>query len=188
MLMPRNVAERSDTLAPIDEVFRERGFKGASLSLIGRATGLNKGSLYNFFPGGKEEMAQTVLSEIGGWFDTHIFTPLQQASRPEDAIATMFDSVEMYFRSGRRVCLVGAFALGDSRDRFSREVQSYFSRWVEALDAALRRAQHNSDSARALAEEVVAGIQGALVLARALDEPQVFSRALARLRARSGLP
>ena len=117
--MPKSVVERSDTLAPIDEVFRERGFKGASLSLIGRATGLNKGSLYNFFPGGKEEMAQTVLSEIGGWIDAHIFAPLQQASRSEDAIAATFDSVDMYCRSGRRVCLVGVFALGDSRDRFS---------------------------------------------------------------------
>lgn len=30
--------------------------------------------------------------------------------------------------------------------------------------------------AAALAEEVVAGIQGAIVLARALDDPGVFSR------------
>jgi hypothetical protein len=45
--------------------------EGASLSLISEATGLGKGCLYHFFPGGKEEMADAVLSEIDGWFENH---------------------------------------------------------------------------------------------------------------------
>ena len=180
--MPRVVAERSDALPVLAEVFRERGYEGASLSLISEATGLGKGSLYHFFPGGKEEMAEAVLSEIDGWFESHVFAPLQKASRHEDAIAAMFDSVDAYFRSGRRVCLVGALALGDTRDRFGSEVRSYFSRWVDALSRALIRSKRSSASARALAEEVVAGIQGAIVLSRALDDPRTFARALARMR------
>jgi hypothetical protein len=38
--------------------------------------------------------------------------------------------------------------------------------------------------ATALAEEVVGGIQGALILARSLDDPGAFGRVLSRLRAR----
>jgi len=75
-------------------------------------------------------MAEAVLSEIDAWFENHVFASLQKTSRPEDAIAAMFDSVDSYFQSGRRVCLVGTLALGDTRDRFAREVRSYFSRWV----------------------------------------------------------
>jgi TetR/AcrR family transcriptional regulator, lmrAB and yxaGH operons repressor len=116
----------------------------ASLSLISKATGLGKGSLYHFFPGGKEEMAEAVLSEIDLWFETHVFAPLQRAERAEDAIAAMFDSVNAYFRSGRRVCLVGALALGDARDRFAGEVRSYFARWVDVLAGALMRTKRNS--------------------------------------------
>jgi AcrR family transcriptional regulator len=186
--MPRVVAERSDALPVLAEVFREHGYEGASLSLISKATGLGKGSLYHFFPGGKEEMAQAVLSEIDAWFENHVFAPLQKAARPEDAIAAMFESVDSYFRSGRRVCLVGALALGDTRDRFAREVRSYFLRWVDALSGALTRSKRNSASARALAEEVVAGIQGAIVLARALDDPRGFARALERMRDRLEKP
>jgi AcrR family transcriptional regulator len=51
------IAERSDTLPTLAEVFREHGYEDASLSLLSQATGLGKGSLYHFFPGGKEEMA-----------------------------------------------------------------------------------------------------------------------------------
>ena len=186
--MPRVVAERSDALPVLAEVFREHGYEGASLSLISKATGLGKGSLYYFFPGGKEEMAQAVLSEIDAWFENHVFAPLKEAARPEDAITAMFESVDSYFRSGRRVCLVGTLALGDTRDRFAREVRSYFLRWVDALSGALTRSKRNSASARALAEEVVAGIQGAIVLARALDDPRAFSRALERMRDRLEKP
>jgi TetR/AcrR family transcriptional regulator, lmrAB and yxaGH operons repressor len=180
------VAERADALPALAEVFREHGYEGASLSLISEATGLGKGSLYHFFPGGKEEMAAAVLAEVDAWFRTRVFAPLREAGRPEDGVAAMLDAVDGYFRSGRRVCLVGAFALGDARDRFAGEVRGYFAEWIEALAEALTRGGRDAASAAGLAEEVVAGVQGALVLARALDEPGAFARAIERLRRRLG--
>ncbi len=182
------VAERADALPALAEVFREHGYEGASLSLISKTTGLGKGSLYHFFPGGKEEMAAAVLAEIDAWFEANLFAPLRGSERPAEAIAAMFDAVEGYFRSGRRVCLVGALSLGDARDRFAGQVRGYFARWVEALAAALARAGWDEEPATALAEEVVAAIQGAIVLARALDDPGVFGRAIGQLRRRPGMP
>lgn len=182
--MARTVAERLDVLPLLAEVFREHGYEGASLSLISKATGLGKGSLYHFFPGGKEEMASAVLGEIDGWFETNVFRPLREAEEPEAAVAAMFVTAGDYFRSGRRVCLVGALSLSDARDRFASRLRDYFARWVSALAAALARAGHPSEAANALAEEAVGGIQGAVVLARALDRPEVFERILSGLRGR----
>ncbi|CAO4192848.1 TetR/AcrR family transcriptional regulator [Methylorubrum extorquens] len=182
--MARTVAERSDVLPLLAEVFREHGYEGASLSLISKATALGKGSLYHFFPGGKEEMAGAVLAEIDGWFEANVFRPLREGEDPAAAVAATFATVADYFRSGRRVCLVGALSLSDARDRFAGRLRDYFARWVEALAAALGRAGHSSASAGELAEEAVGGIQGAVVLARALDRPEVFERILAGLRAR----
>lgn len=177
-------AERAALLPAIAEVFREHGYEGASLARIGAATGLGKGSLYHFFPGGKEEMASAALAQIDDWFETNLYAPLRNAERPEAAIAAMFDGVDAYFRSGRRVCLVGVLALGDARDRFGAAINGYFARWVEALADALVRAERPNDDARRLAEETVAGIQGAITLARALDDPGVFNRTLAALKSR----
>ena len=64
--MARQVAERSDTIPALANVFRTYGFDGASLAVITEHTGLGKGSLYNFFPRGKEEMAEVVLDEVDG--------------------------------------------------------------------------------------------------------------------------
>lgn len=182
--MPRDVADRAEIIAALAEVFREHGFDGASLALIGRATGLGKGSLYHFFPGGKEEMAAAVLAEIDLWFQAHVFTLLRDAPDPRAAIREMLGAVDHYFRSGRRVCLVGAFALGDARDRFTSQVRGYFAAWRDSLADALTRTGHAPETARALAEDAVGGIQGALVLARALNDQLAFARALARIAQR----
>ena len=181
--MPRTVTERADVLPALSEVFREHGFEGASLALIGQRTGLGKGSLYHFFPGGKEEMAAAVLAEIDGWFEQHVFRPLREDD-PQRAMPEMIRSVGAYFRSSGRVCLVGAFALGDVRDRFADAIRSYFAAWIEALAQALVRAGRGEAVARDRAEEAVAAIQGALVLARALDDTDAFRRSLARIEAR----
>lgn len=181
--MPRTVFEKSDAVALIAEVFRELGYEGASMSNITARTKLSKGSLYHFFPGGKEQMAAEIMAHIDTWFVTEMFKPLEE-HEPRAAIDRMWETTDSYFHSGRRVCLIGAFALDETRDRFSMAIRSYFHRWVEALAGALTRAGLPSVDARALAEEAVIGIQGALTLARALGDETIFGRTLERLKRR----
>jgi AcrR family transcriptional regulator len=182
--MARTVFEKSDAITRVAEVFRELGFEGASLFEITERTGLSKGSLYHFFPEGKEGMAAEILSHIDQWFVREMFEPLER-DEPHAAIAQMWKTVDSYFRSGRRVCLLGAFALDETRDRFAKPIKLYFKRWIEALDDALVRAGVDEATARPLAEDIVGGIQGALTLARALKEDAVFGRTLARLQQRT---
>src|SRR6185503_6605696 len=96
---------RNDLLPLLAEVFRAHGYEGATLALISEATGLGKGSLYHFFPGGKAQMASEVLAEIDNWFETKIFVPLRSSDHPSHAIAAMIGAVDGYFHSGHRVCL-----------------------------------------------------------------------------------
>lgn len=183
--MTRKLAERSDVIPLLGEIFREHGYAGASLSAITARTGLGKGSLYHFFPGGKDEMARAVLDDVADWFETRVFAPLLDSEEPAAGIDQMFRAVVQFFHSGRRVCLVGTFALDETRDRFATEVQSYFAAWTHALAAALRRSGLETRRARSTAEDVVAGIQGALVLARAQDDPALFVRAMKRMQQRT---
>ncbi|MBZ9760423.1 TetR/AcrR family transcriptional regulator [Mesorhizobium sp. CA8] len=186
--MRRIAPDRDRLLAIVAEVFRGHGYEGASLALIGEATGLGKGSLYHFFPGGKEEMARAVIAHIDGWFEDNVFAPLREGADPSAGIEQMLAATDSYFRSGRRVCLIGAFALDDSRNLFAGQISDYFGRWVTHLADALARSGQQPDEASELAEEAVAAIQGALTLARAAAETDLFSRALRRIRKRLGVP
>jgi TetR/AcrR family transcriptional regulator, lmrAB and yxaGH operons repressor len=182
--MPRIGAERPDIIAALAEVFREHGYDGATLALISKATCLGKGSLYHFFPGGKDEMMVAVLTDIDQWFEDNVFAQLRSREDPAEAISVMFEAVIDYFRSGRRVCLVGALALGQARDRFAAAINDYFARWIEALEHGLRGQRDVGEDASLRAEEIVLGIQGAIVLSRAIDDPTVFERAMSRLQLR----
>jgi len=178
------MAVERDALVPqLAEVFRAHGFEGASLARITAGVGLGKGSLYHYFPGGKDEMAEAVLAHIDRWFEEQVFVALR--GQAASGIAHMFDACEQYFHSGQRVCIVGVFALSSTRDRFALAVKSYFAAWTAALQGALERAGHRPASAGALAEDIVGAIQGALVLARGVDDPEVFVRTLARWRQRA---
>lgn len=183
--MTRKLVERNDAISLLGEIFREYGFADASLSVITERTGLGKGSLYHFFPDGKDEMARAVLDDVVDWFEAQVFVPLRDSEDAAAGIDHMFRAVVQYFHSGRRVCLVGIFALDATRDRFAVEVRSYFAAWTCALAAALRRRGLVTRRAREIAEDVVAGIQGALVLARSQDDPALFVRAIKRLQART---
>jgi AcrR family transcriptional regulator len=182
--MAKPVSDRADLLPLLAEVFRSHGYEGATLALISQATGLGKGSLYHFFPGGKAQMAADVLAEIDGWFEVNIFAPLRTADDPARAVAAMIGAVDGYFRSGQRVCLVGVIALGASRDTFAVQVQGYFTRWNDALTRVLRRSGSSARVARRRSTDALVTIQGALVLARALDDSRIFAQAMAEMTTR----
>jgi AcrR family transcriptional regulator len=182
--MAKPVSDRAELLVSLGEVFRAHGYEGATLTLITQTTGLGKGSLYHLFPGGKQQMAAEVLDEIDRWFEAGIFAPLRESDDPGRAVAAMLKGVDVYFRSGRRVCLVGVIALGAPRDSFAAQVQDYFARWHDALAAMLRRSGLGAGDARRRAEDALLTIQGALVLARARDDAKIFRRAMAELKAR----
>lgn len=180
MKAKRTVTDRASAIPALAEAFREHGFEGASLAVLSQASGLGKGSLYNFFPGGKEEMMEAVLADIDGWFCATIFAPLEQPRDPATAIRSMTEEVTAYFRSGARVCLVGWVGLGSSGGAFATRVRGYFARWISALAHCLEVGQVPPPQARSLAEEMVCGIQGAIILSRALAEQAAFDRIVGR--------
>jgi AcrR family transcriptional regulator len=184
--MTRLATTRAAVIPAIAEAFRQHGYQGTSMSILQEASGLGRGSLYNFFPGGKDEMAVAVLEDIDAWFLHEVFQPLGDAgdAGSQHALAgvtTMLDTVERYFQSGQRVCLPGAFALGQERDRFADRVQGYFADWTAGLTRTLSIAGVYAAPETAL--RILAAIQGAIVLTRALHDPTAFRTVLDGARA-----
>lgn len=178
---------RDPVLQAIAEVFRRHGYEGASLSRLTAATGLGKGSLYNFFPHGKEQMAAEVLAHIQRWFEAEIFVPLEETEDPWSGIERMFRSTERYFQSGQRICLMGLMAL-DGETPFRTQIQAYFSDWQTALASAIHKSGKPQEEATDLAEEIVSAIQGALVLAHAQSDAGIFLRRMQSFRRRLAFP
>ena len=78
-------------------------------------------------------MAAAVLGEIDGWFAPHL-QPAARGGRCRRAIADMLKAIEVYFNSGRRVCLVGPLPSTDCAT-CSPRIRGYFAAWTEELKA-----------------------------------------------------
>ena len=72
----------NEVLNKLTGLFRDHGYDGTSLSLIMKATGLVKASLYHRFRGGKEEMAATVMDRVAGEFASDLLAPLNEPGDP----------------------------------------------------------------------------------------------------------
>ena len=176
--MPVAKVDKNEAIARIAELFRVHGYHGTSYAQIMEVSGLGKGSLYHYFPNGKEDIAKAVLKHIYSWFEQYIFMPLEAPNAPFQTLEEMFDNVEKYFASGKRVCLIGAFALADTKDCFAKEITQYFEHWIRSLSSFLRSHGASRNEARQLATSVMVTIQGGLVLTHALGKTQIFFKIL----------
>jgi AcrR family transcriptional regulator len=133
--MPAALLSRDDVVARIQEVFRDRGFDGASLTEISTATGLGKSSLYHYFPGGKDEMAVAVLERIDAWMNAHALAALRGTGTPKARLRAMLHVLDAFYVGGRNACVLGNLVIGGSRAKFQAYLASAFGGWIAALRA-----------------------------------------------------
>src|SRR3954467_4522965 len=102
--MPAPLLTRPDMLDRLMDLFREKGFDGASLSDISESTGLGKSSLYHHFPDGKEEMALQVLSHLEEQLEQALFEPMRSTDPPARTLGHMLDAIDRFYDGGRKAC------------------------------------------------------------------------------------
>jgi TetR/AcrR family transcriptional regulator, lmrAB and yxaGH operons repressor len=179
--MPAALITKEEVVSRLFVAFRDHGYEGASLAELSRATGLGKSSLYHYFPGGKEDMARAVLDFVETWFAENVFAPLSGKGTPRERLQRMLDSMNALYDGGKNPCLLGNLATaGASRSLFQKRLRAAFAAWVDAIEAIAIEGGVPKRSARARAEDVIIGLEGALVLAAGLDDPAPFRRALRR--------
>jgi len=179
--MPAALSSKSEILGRLMLLFRQRGYDGASLAEIAEVTGLGKSSLYHHFPGGKAEMAREVMAHLSQQLEPAL-ARVRAPGAPRAKLAAFLDAVEEVYDSGRLACLLERLCASAERKRFAKPVRSTFESLLEAFERLCLEAGQKRSLAKERAEEAVVRIQGSLVLGAGLDQPQVFMRALGKIR------
>jgi TetR/AcrR family transcriptional regulator, lmrAB and yxaGH operons repressor len=174
--VPTPLKTRAEVVERLFEVFRDRGFEGASMADLAAATGLGKSSLYHAFPGGKDDMARAVLATIRVGVVDEVIAVLEGAGPVRGRLKRMAEVIDTMYEKGKVGCVLGAFSLGKSRETFRSELQDIFRLMIGALAATLREAGIATGEARRRAEDAVVAIQGSLVLACGTGERAAFRR------------
>ncbi len=162
--------------------FRKCGFAGLSLSHISDVTGLGKASLYHYFPGGKDEMAFEVMKMTNSWVENEIVSVLTSQDDPKNRLKLVLKRLDEFYESGCGACLLEMMGGEESPVALHSIIRDTFNTLLGGFQKLAMDSGKSTSESKALAEKIVVGIQGSLILSRALKDPGPFQRLLKVIR------
>jgi AcrR family transcriptional regulator len=177
---------RSRILLATAELFRRQGFNGTSLKDITSLAGATTGSLYHFWPGGKNELTSEVLSTTGAAYGELFETVLSDADDLADGITAFFDGGAALLESTDFIdpCPIGTVAreVAGTHDALRSTALAVFEQWIATATTAFERAGIPPELARDLAGTLVMAIEGGFVVARTSRDTDQFRATGRQLR------
>lgn len=156
--------------------FGKKGYLGGSMANISKITGLGKSSLYHYFPGGKQEMAQQILQAAHCWVNDELMKPIDDEPLTQAKIDLLFNKISDFYANGSRNCLIDIMSIEiEEEDPMAKNIiRLIVEDFVKIFEKLFLELNHNPIQARSLATQALIQLQGSLVLARALDKPEYF--------------
>ena len=164
-------AARDQILQTTGSLLERQGYHATAMSEILQTSGAPKGSLYYYFPGGKEELAEAAIRESARAMTGHIRANLSLQPDPLDAIPNFVrriaDRVEAAeFSAGGPLTAVAMETAADG-GRLNLACRAAFGE-IEAVFAEKLSAAGGcpADTANRLAVFITAAIDGGVLLSR----------------------
>ena len=80
--MPAALLPKEEVLDRLTAAFRRYCYDGASNARLAAATGLGTASLYHYFKGGRQHMAEAIMAHVDGRFGELVLAPLRSDPLP----------------------------------------------------------------------------------------------------------
>lgn len=185
---PKGQATRERMIDTGIELMRASGLSGAGINEVVKASGMPKGSVYHFFPGGKEQLVGEALAVYQGRVRAFIEDSMGRHRRPERKVRALFDAFARRLEATnyRRSCAAGAVCLDldDSLDSLRGTVHTAFACWTDTIADQLGWADRRQ--AQSFAGLVLTAIEGAYIRGRAEASSRPFVEAGRWLAALAG--
>jgi AcrR family transcriptional regulator len=175
------------------DLLRVQGYAGTGLKSIAAEARAPFGSIYHFFPGGKEQLAEDVIRESGAAYGDLFELLLGPAPDLLSGVTAAFDgAAQTLLDTGfADACPIATVALevANTNEVLRRATADVFDGWVEKGIPQFTRWGIDAATARTLALAVIINLEGAFVLARAHRsvEPLQVAGATVRLLCQSAL-
>ncbi|MGW5746433.1 TetR/AcrR family transcriptional regulator [Amycolatopsis sp. NPDC003861] len=161
------------------ELFRRNGYAGTGLKQIVAEASAPFGSLYHFFPGGKEQLGEEVIRTSGlayiALFDLFI--------APADDVVS---GIEAFFAAGIATleatdyvegCPIATVALevASTNEPLRKATADVFTAWIDAGTEKFAKFGLSREAARTLTITAVNNLEGAFVLCRSLRDTEAMA-------------
>lgn len=158
------------------ELLDLQGYHATGLNEIVRTSGSPKGSLYYYFPGGKEELTEEALEHVGGIVRKRIESHLKLVPAPAKAICDFIRLVAVNveasgYKSGGPITTV-ALETAATSDRLRATCERIYASWQRLFRLKLEAGRLQSEQAEELATLTLASLEGGILLCRTQRSPE----------------
>ncbi|MFJ8657725.1 TetR/AcrR family transcriptional regulator [Streptomyces sp. NPDC093795] len=179
---------RDRIVVAASRLLQRQGYVGTGIKQIAQEAEATLGSIYHFFPGGKEAVAVAAIRLSTEEFATLLRKALDSEDDPAEAVAACARQLADELRESGWIdgCPVTAAALETlgTDSEIQQACAAALRSWEQLVHDKLLRCGFPSETARELASTVISTLEGAEVTAqvtRSEDPLQVAGRQLARL-------
>jgi AcrR family transcriptional regulator len=188
--MPRPSRER--LLDSAVDLLQRQGYHGTGLNELLERSEAPRGSLYHYFPGGKEQIGAEAIARAGDQVAAAVVHLLRAKPSVADAVEALAGLLAAGLETSdfERGCPVATTALEvtPGSEPIRAAVQASFESWLAPLRERLEAAGFDRLQAARRADLAIATLEGALVLARARQDADVLRDAGRQLRALLAAP
>jgi TetR/AcrR family transcriptional regulator, lmrAB and yxaGH operons repressor len=154
------------------ELFGRQGFSGTGLKAIVASSHAPFGSLYHFFPGGKEELGVAALRASGEMYRGLVLAFFGEGCDVEAATRGFFEGaaavVEMTDFADACPIATVALEVASTSEPMRQAAAEAFESWLGILEQRFAAAGMSPTRAREVAVELFCAIEGAFLLSRTI--------------------
>lgn len=161
---------RQQIVATTSRLLEAQGYHGTGLNQIIRESGAPRGSLYYYFPHGKEELAATAIAEQGARMRDFTASVLGAIADPVAAVDGVLAGLIEHFSAshycGGAPLAAVALETAAHSERLRTTCAVAYNELIAVFAAKLVEGGYMEARATRLATVIVAGIEGAVILSR----------------------
>ena len=184
--MPQRSDARRRMVQAARQLIRQRGYHATAISDVLERSGAPRGSVYFHFPGGKTQLAAEAAED-------HAHEQVALIDEAAERAGSARELIEIYIALARDGMVSSDYSRGcgiaplvteagpEQSDEIAETARRAFGAMIDRMAFHFVNLGLDRAPARQLADAVIAGMEGALVTARALRSPAPFEAVLAVL-------
>lgn len=185
--MAKAARHRNSLIQAAIRLFREQGYANTGLNQILTLSKAPKGSLYYYFPNGKEQLAQESIQLAGQVVEETLRELARVAETPADFITAYCELLagwmaDSQFKSGCPIATTVLETVPESA-RLTSACRNVFANWTALIAAFYEKAGCPRPEAELRAEFTITVVEGALLQARVQGSSGPIERAAKSLSA-----
>ena len=173
--MPEQLPARERILEAASTLMEMQGYAATGLSQILRDSDTPRGSLYYYFPGGKEELAVEAIQRKSRMAETKLREIMEAFSDPAEAVQALVEGIAKHMiqtdcQRGGPLAIV-ALEVASTNENLRMACHNAYAHRQHVLMEKLTDAGFDSQQAEELATTIVSAIEGGIILSRTANDP-----------------